>query len=191
MVDKMPENLSGQILQMFLGTPLNHPVRFFLFLQFWLWRRKPSLTERLSNFLPIAGTGSVVQILLLVGLIHAGTHTFLATVLALGAGAFVSFVGNWFITWQDRFVLLTRRQQMVWFMPLLLIFSISTPTIWMKLFGINSLEYFFGVHVLVSWFVFTAMGAVANYLGADVIAFGVIPKIINRIGDNCQEEKSR
>jgi len=190
-VADMPENLIGRILQLFLATPLRHPARFFLSLQFWLWRRKPGLVERLSNFLPIDGIGSVVQIILLAGLIWAGTHTFFATVVALGAGALVSFVGNRFVTWQDRFALLTRRQQIAWFMPLFLIFTASIPTLWMKLIGINSLEYFLGVHVFVSWLVLTLVGIVANYLGADIIAFGVIAKTINAISGSCQGGKNR
>jgi putative flippase GtrA len=182
-----PENLIGKILKLFLATPLKHSARLCLAFQYRLWRRKPRLVERLSNFLPIDGTGSAVQVIVLTALVWAETNTFLATIVALEVGSVIAFVGNRFVIWQDRFTLLTRRQRFVWFMPLLLIFSASTLTLRMKLLGINSLEYFLGVHVLLSWSVLTVVGAVANYLGADLIAFGAIAKTINKIRGNPQE----
>lgn len=147
-----------------------------------LWRWKPGLANRLSTFLLIGGVGTVIQFNLLFLLHGLGVDLIMATLIGIQAAALWSFTANRFITWRDRFTNLTSRQSIIWFLPLFLVSDITTVTIWVKVVGIKATVDYFGLPLGLVWVVYELTGTVANYLGADKISFGLMARLVSRIG---------
>lgn len=178
----MPNNLTTKILAPIALIPiLGIPARLMLYIQELLWRKKPKLTERLSNFLPIGGVSTVIQAVTLFVLVTNGMTILPATIIAVQASVFFNFTANRLITWNERFVLFTRRQSIGWFLPLFIVFDLTTPSVLLKIVGLTSLEHFLGIPLLLLWILLEGIGTVLNYLGADHISFGVMTYIMRRI----------
>lgn len=174
----MPTNLTTKFLTLFLSTPLERIARFCLLLLEKSWRRWPNLTLKLSDFIPIGGVTNILQGIIFLLLLFGGSGVFAATFVSVLLSALFNFVSNRFVTWRHEFVGLSRRQNALWFTPLFVAFYISTPTVILKNVGINSFDFFFGLHPFVAWIIFSGVGLFANFFGADLISFGVITRII-------------
>lgn len=150
-----------------------------LWLQERIWRRYPEITIRLSNFLPIGGFCSLVQVMLLAGLKLKGVETVTAMVIAVFAGTFINYVLNRAITWRDRFETMTRKQRWVSFVPLYFVFVLVTFMNLVKVIGVPILEHL-GSPALVALIGFEIVGAILNFIGADKITFGVTTGVIKQ-----------
>ena len=181
----MSENLTSRILIWLSAIPiLGIFAELLLHLQHILWRKKPRFIQRLSDFLPIGGLSTLLQAVTLFVLLKEGEPVIVATIVAVEMSALFNFTANRFITWKERFDGLSRRQSIVWFLPLFVVFNLTTPTVFIKIIGLNSLQYFLGIPILASWLLFEVMGTVLNYIGADKISFGTIAYVIRWICKN-------
>ncbi len=177
----MEQNLASTTLRLFAGIPvINKPVYLALRLQYNCWLKYPDLTIRLSNFFFIGGVSTAVQAGLLFGLIHYGVETFEATAIAVILAAFLNFVGNKEVTWKDRFATMTKKQQIVWYIPLYLLFMATTPTLYLKVVGIGTLHNL-GLPISISWIIVEIVGSILNFVGAEKISFGCVIWAIQRI----------
>ena len=175
------QNLASFTLRLFVKIPiLGWLVDWILTLQYICWQKYPDLTIRLSNFLIIGGVSTLIQAGLLFSLNYCGVETFEATTIAVTLAAFVNYVGNREFTWKDRFSTLTRTQQIIWYIPLYLLFMATTPTLYLKVVGIGTLHKF-GIPILVCWIIFETIGSILNFVGAEKISFGCIIWAIRRI----------
>lgn len=180
-IPQLPANVTSRLLMLAIPTRAGPIAAMLLRLQHALWRRRPHIVERLSNFLPIGGVCAAVQIVLLLLFVQGGIPVFIATALAVELSVLLNFVGNRFITWGDRFSHLTLRQNVALFLPLFVTFNLTTPTVWMKIVGIASLTEFLGVPVLICWLAAEALGVIANYLGSDKLAFGAMAHVTRHV----------
>lgn len=185
----MPTNLTSKFLALFLSTPFEGLARFGILLLEKSWRRWPDLTLKLSDFVPIGGVTNILQGVIFLLLLFGGSGVFTATFVSVLLSALFNFVANRLVTWRHEFVGLSRKQNALWFTPLFLAFYVSTPTVIMKNVGINSFDFFFGLHPFVAWVIFSGVGLFANFLGADLISFGVITRIIRWVTLNDSSSK--
>lgn len=177
----MPSTLTSRILESLSRIPvIGILFKLLLRAQYRLWAWKPGLVERLSDFLPIGAASTIVQATILFGMKARGTSTIQATALAVGVSVFVNYVANRQITWKERFSRLSFTQNVMWFLPLFLVFVAFTPTVFMKTAGIPYLESL-GLPVSRAWLIFEGLGVVANFLGADRLSFGLVVRLIERI----------
>jgi putative flippase GtrA len=178
----LPTNLTTALLRMLARVPVVGRAAVLLdCVYLYLWSLRPELVQKLSNFLPIGLFCTVTQASLLFTLKHEGVSTAIATVAAITASIFINYLANQRITWRDRFYLLSRRQYMLWFVPLFFIFIVFTPTIYLKTIGIVALERRYSVPILLSWPVFELVGVAANFIGADKISFGAVIRCLQHI----------
>lgn len=136
------------------------------------WKEKPLYTERFSDFLLIGGISTSLQFVLLLELSRR-VDIFYATGAAVIGSAFLNFFCNFFYTWRDRFDDLSRREKAVCYMPLFIVFLLTTPTLYLKIFGIGELEKF-GVPLIVSFAITEVIGVIANFIIADKFLFGAM-----------------
>ncbi len=177
----MPVTSTSRLLLWLMPPPLGAIASLALKLQRALWRTRPGLVERLSDFVPIGIASIVIQLAVFMLRRQTGMDTLWATFIAVQASVLSNFAGHRLFTWRGRFAGWTTMRSVVWFVPLLLIFVLTTPILWMKTIGITSLRTEFGVPPVVSRVMFEEVGAVANYLSAATISFGLVAKVLGRI----------
>jgi len=177
----LPSNLTTRILTLFLPTPGRRIAQFIILLQEKIWRRWPNLTLKLSDFIPIGGVTNILQGTLFILLLSIEVEVFVAISISVLLSALFNFVANRKFTWRHEFISLTRKHNALWFIPLFIIFCVFTPTVPLKIAGISSFDFFYHISPEISWFIFSGIGLIANFFGAELISFGIITRIIRRI----------
>lgn len=176
----MDPNITTSFLRHGLSVPIVSILASWgLLLQERIWRRYPEITVRLSNFLPIGGFCSLLQVLFLASLEMKGVDTLIATAIAVFFGTFTNYVLNRAITWRDRFNTMTKMEKWVSFLPLYLVFALTTFMNLVKIVGVPVLEHI-GLPATVALVMLEIIGAIANFIGADKITFGITTKAIKQ-----------
>ncbi len=135
------------------------------------------LLRRAIWFGSVGALSAAVQLALLTILVNSGFTVPAATIVAVHTSALLNFSLNYSVTWRDRFSHLSRPERRAWFLPLYIVFVLTTPTLWLKILGISLLGDRIGGSLVFSWMITEALGAALNFIGADRISFGAMSRV--------------
>lgn len=157
-----------------LGTIARCGIR----MQQWCWQKKPELTERLSNFLPIGGSCILVQFVIFTMTRIWGVELTRANILSTEVAVFMSFVLNRQITWKDRLPPTSRWWHVVF---QFIAFNVLLPMPWIMILGYGSLVQHLGLPWLLTWALAQIIVVAVNFAIGDRIIFGLLPKLMQRL----------